>query len=403
MSTASESGRIRASVSDFDHHDARLCAADVWRIYAAMREACPVAHSDRHGGFDMVTRYDDVRHVAAEPEVFSSSDGVLLPRPPLDHKAPPLEFDPPEHSLWRSFMNHLLQPRSVRAQQGVIAEICGTLIDRFAGDGGAELVSMLAEPFPSLVIGRLVGLDSDESYEMREKAMAFFDSVGSPDFDVHGPPFLSFLGDQLADRRARPREDYLTKLVSSDFDGRPLTRDEGVSVLIALLVGGHHSTAAAFASLLYHVMTVPGLRERLLSEPALVPRAIEESLRLSTPLHLFRRTVRRDAIVAGVPIPAGRPVLINYASANRDERAFDGPDEFRIDRVSNRHVAFGHGIHTCQGSHLARTELKVALTEVLRRLPDLRLDGEAEWSGLIGGKLLTITRLPVAFSPERPG
>jgi cytochrome P450 len=147
-------------------------------------------------------------------------------------------------------------------------------------------------------------------------------------------------------------------------------------------------------------VTVPGLREGIAADAKLLPRAIEESLRLTTPLQLFARTTRCPVRVGDEDLPEGRRVMLNLAAANRDPREFEDPETFDIGRSRIRHVTFGAGLHVCQGQHLARAELRIALTRLLERLPDLQIDGDIVESGLIGGKLMTHRALPVTFTPE---
>jgi cytochrome P450 len=170
--------------------------------------------------------------------------------------------------------------------------------------------------------------------------------------------------------------------------------------LVALLIGGHHSTAAAIAGLINHVLEVPGLHDTLLADPELIPQAIEESLRLTTPLQMFARTATTDTEVAGTRIPQGGRIMLNYAAANRDETVFEDADRFQLDRTNNRHLAFGHGIHLCIGRPLARAELRICLEELLSRVPNLQLVDNPPESGLTGGHLMSLTYLRVSFTPD---
>lgn len=164
--------------------------------------------------------------------------------------------------------------------------------------------------------------------------------------------------------------------------------------------GGHHSTASGLAGLVHHVLRNDDLRRRLVAEPQLVTNAVNESLRLTTPLQLFARTTLNDTIIGGCPISQGSRVLLNFAAANRDPDEFDRPNDFVIDRAHYRHLAFGYGAHICSGQHLARAELRIGLLRLLDRLPDLALDGEAEFTGLVGDNLMGIRSMPVRFTAQ---
>lgn len=366
--------------------------------YRCMQDTAPVTHVPRHGGFDVVTRYDDARDVAARPATFSSADGsFIVPSgfPPI----PPLDFDEPAHRRWVKLMQPPLTLKAVRELEPTIAEIVNRHIDEFASTGAAELFSALAEPVPVTVIASMVGLDTESAAEMRRVVMDVFAAIGTDQFTRRMQGFTDFTDAELASRRAHPRKDYLSRLASGELDGETIDDVGSAGILVALLVGGHHSTAAALAALVHHALTAPGLADRLLRDSDLLGATIEESLRLSTPLQYFTRTTTHDTTVAGCPVPAGRRVAINYAAANRDPHEFTEPDTFDANRPRNKHLAFGHGIHLCIGRHLARAELRIALTELLRRLPDIRLDGNPVGPGYIGSLMLSITELPVRFTP----
>jgi cytochrome P450 len=384
--------------ASFDHNDPGLTAAAVRDLHNEMRERCPVAHSDQHGGFDILTRHRDVRQALASAASFSSADGVFIP-PSGGAKVPALEFDDPEHAAWRAVMGPPLTIRAVRALEGTIRQVTDGLIDGFASRGDADLVSELAEPLPSIIVGRMVGLDAERSLAAREVAARLFASVGRPDFAARYDDFAAFVEAQLAERREHPTGDFLTQVAAGAVDGVPVDADGATGLMVAYLLGGHHSTGSGIAGLLHHILTEPGLKARLVDDPGLMPGAVEESLRLNTPLQYFARTARADTEVAGECIAAGRRVMLDLAGANRDPRVFGRPDAFDLDRPRNPHVAFGGGAHICQGQHLARAEMRIAAGRLLERLPGIRLAGPAE-EVFVGGKLITLATLPVAFAAQ---
>lgn len=384
----------------FDHLDGTLSAGEVRQAHAHMREACPVMHSDRHGGFDYLTRYDSVRAGLTDPGTFSSADGVHIPSSGLLPPIPALEFDEPEHSQWRRVLDGPLTLRAVREFEPVITEVVDLLIDDFATVGTADLARQLTEPLPAIVIGRMIGLDQAEAVRARGVAAALFAAIGSEEFPARFAEFHRHTQRWLADRRDNPRDDMLTEMASGFVQGKEIDEAGATGLLLAYIVGGHHSTGSALGGLIRHVLTVPGLRDELLADRRGMPRVIEESLRLTTPLQLFARTLRCPVRVGDQELAEGGRVLLDLAAANRDPREFADPDEFDPRRTRNRHVSFGAGPHVCQGQHLARAELRITLSRLLDRLPDLRLDGEPVESGLIGGSLMTHFALPVAFTPE---
>jgi cytochrome P450 len=172
-------------------------------------------------------------------------------------------------------------------------------------------------------------------------------------------------------------------------------------LLIGFLLAGHESTTAALTSALYHLLRRPAHAAAVLADDRLLSAAIEETLRLDTPFHHFRRVTTCPVEIAGTELPEGADVMLNYAAANRDPDVFERPDDFVVDRRPNPHLGFGFGIHTCVGAPLARMELRTAIPELLRRLPDLRLaDDRSEWA-FLGGNLAFLRELRVTFSPER--
>lgn len=384
----------------FDHNDPTVSAEQVRAVYTHMREACPVIHDDRHGGFELLNRYADVRGALSDAEAFSSAGEKLIPPSGLP-LTPALDYDEPVHSQWRAMQDPPLTPRAVRALEPTITEIVDTLIDDFANVGSADLVSQLSEPLPALVVGQMMGLSHDEAVEARRIGSTMFASIGTDELPRNWDVLNEYMRVHLAARRAEPREDFLTELASGVVAGQPVDDAGAASIFAAFLVGGHHSTGSAIAGLIRHTLSIDGLRDRLLANRGLIPRVVEESLRLTTPLQLFARTTRCPVNVADTELPEGSRVLLNLAAANRDPREFENAESFDPDRVRNRHVAFGAGIHVCQGQHLARAELRIALGRLLDRLPDLHLDGDAVETGLIGGVLMTHTHLPTAFTPEQ--
>lgn len=387
----------------FDPLDSSVPSEEVWRAYDEMRGKCPVAHDDKYGGYDVILRYEDVRKAAADPRTFSSAQGTKLTRfrdlPSMPYTAA-LEFDEPEHSWWRALIWEQVSPKAVKAATPMIRDLTNQFIDRFAADGATDLFSALAEPLPVHVIARIVGLDPEPANELRSIAINLIAARGTDELPNRWQEFTEFLSRELEARRQSPRDDYLTRLASGDVNGTKVTEEHIEQLMLAFLVGGHHSTASGLAALFHDTLAVPDLRDRLLAEPDLIPRAVEESLRLQTPLQMFARRTKNETIVGGVDIPVDYAVLLNYASANRDESVFDDPDEYDVDRRPNRHLAFGYGQHACVGSYLARAEMRIGLTELLRRLPDIQLAGEVRRSGLIGENLMTIESLPVRFTAE---
>ena len=262
-------------------------------------------------------------------------------------------------------------------------------------DGECDLVSQFTEQLPPAVICRIVGLDDELAYEMRDVSMRLGTSWDSRDgLRGRAAPISAHSSCRRSSRVARRRrDDYLTRLATEPFRGEPLPDEQIVMMMIGFLLAGHESTTAAMSSALYHVLS-RGLDEQLLAS------AIEETLRLNTPFHQFRRVTTCPVEIGGAELPAGADVMLNYAAANRDPDAFESPDEFVADRRPNPHLGFGFGVHTCVGAPLARMELRVAIPELLRRFPDLRLTQDGVQWDFVGGNLAFVHELCATFTPE---
>lgn len=210
----------------------------------------------------------------------------------------------------------------------------------------------------------------------------------------------------IYERRETPKEDFLTRVATAEIQGRRLTEPETVGTLFGLFGAGHHSTTSAMSTLFYDVLSRPAVRAELAEQPKLLTAAIEESLRLNPPFYGFFRRVTKPVEISSTQIPENATVLANWMSANRDPAQFENPDEFRLDRARNKHVAFGYGIHTCVGAPLARLEMRVSLEQLLARIPDLELTGDKPVRYFGGAGATYLESLPVRFTPRpmgRPG
>lgn len=367
---------------------------------AARAAGCPVAHSDEHDGFHLLLAYDDVRASMADHGLFSSEPRIS--RPILPGKSlPALEMDPPRHEEWRRLFSQALTPRTVGIVEEQVRGYVNERIDSFIGRGSADLVKELCEPVPAETICRLVGLDDELIRVVCDKAEDLFASHTDPEaFVGHWQEFGEMTLEEVRKRREEPRDDYLTYLANVEVEGRPLEEEEYVGMFYGWFGAGHHSTTSAMVSLIFDVFGSPRLREELRADPDLIPVAVEESLRLHPPFYGFFRRTTADTTVAEVEIPEGSDIYMGWAAANRDPQAFPEPDSFRLDRGRNRHMSFGFGIHTCPGAVLARMELRVALEELLRRVPDLHVDIDELDYHFAAGDSVHVTGLPVSFAPR---
>jgi cytochrome P450 len=399
-SAETEVDRAPAELSHFNPHEATF--DELRQLYGAIGEqGCPVAHSDALGGFYMLTSYAETRRAAGNWKSYSSAAGVTLPKRPVRSAA--LEHDPPEHDLWRNLFKEVLNLATYRRFEERILAITTDLIDRFASRGTADLVSEFAAVLPVLAICEIIGIEDPVRATLAgEIAIELLHGFADPQrFAVAHGRYRDFCAEEIAARRQSPRDDFLTRLATQEVaPGHALSDAEIAALLSGFLSAGHHTTSSLLASMLHRVATDRALRDQLVRQPELIPKAVEESLRLDTPLHAFYRRTTGDVEVDGVSIPAGSEVMLNFAAANRDGQAFSCPEEFRLDRQPNAHLGFGFGIHACAGSQLARLESRVAMEALLARLPDIVCTDESVTVNLLGGALAMLERLPVRFTAE---
>jgi cytochrome P450 len=373
--------------TDFDHTDAAW-AADPFPIWDQLREACPVAHSDRYGGVWLPVRHADVSAVANDTEHFTSRSVIVSGhRPPHELApagvAPPISSDPPFHAEARRMLLPAFSPQRVAELEPSTRADCVELLDGLRGRDVVDAAADYAQHVPVRVIADMLGLPESDGELFRSFVQDVVEGVTQPleeRVEVL-QAFFEYLQGHIADHAARPRDDLITFLIESELDGRPLTPFDVARTIALLLLAGIDTTWSAIGASLWHLAATPADRERLVREPGLVPTAVEELLRAYAPVTMAR-LVRDDAEVLGCPMKAEEWVLLSFPAANRDPAVFDRADEVIIDRQPNRHATFGLGVHRCAGSHLARMEVRVALEEWLRAFPEFHLaDPEAvRWS-----------------------
>jgi cytochrome P450 len=376
--------------------------AEAFALFEEAREKCPVPHSDESDGFYVLVNYDDVKAAHSDWRTFSNLPGIMRPigdRPQL----PPLEFDPPEHDEWRRIFKAALNPHTpARIEAGVRADIA-QCIEGFAADGSCDLVSDFAEPIPMRAICHVLGVDREKAPTFRRLAQRFIATFGDKEeFPKLLAEFFAFGNGEVAERRQHPRDDYLTWLGRATMNDRPLDPVEIGTTMAAILTAGHDTAVIGLTMTLYEVLRRPHITRQLVEDPSLIPAAVDEGLRLHPPFIGFFRRTTRPVTISGVEIPDGASLQLCWAAANRDPTVFDDPFEFRLDRKpgAKRHLTFGYGIHACVGQPTARMEIRLALEELLKRMPDIELvdAGGAEYR-FVGPENATINSLPARFTP----
>jgi cytochrome P450 len=370
--------------ADFDFHGDAL--DHIFSVYSRLRATCPVGRGGRYGGFWYLTKNEDIFAAEQDPGTFSVTPSMLLPDFGTDFPLIPIDIDPPEHSRYRRILLPLFTPRAVAQLEDGMRNTARQLLEQLRTQRVADVSALYARPMPTIVFSGLAGFP--------EKDWPKFDAwVDDIIYERTGNPararaaareVVDYFDDLL---RARPDgaddHDLIGRLLRARIDGEPLTHSELVSYCYLLFVAGLDTTAWAIRSSLWYLARDPGAQERLRREPDLIPVAAEEFLRTMSPVQAMARTCRADTEVRGRQIKAGDRVLLVFGAGNRDPDSFESPDEVRIDRESNRHLAFGAGIHRCLGSTLGRRELVVALEEFLSCVPGFsHAQPEEKWHGI---------------------
>jgi cytochrome P450 len=366
-------------VRTFSPHDPAFFA-DPYPTYELLRNKCPVARSEMHDGFWIVSKYEDVHFVCSHPELFSSHPAHIPPNMGQDRPVIPLEIDPPDHAKYRQILAPVFSPPRMKALEAKIRTTVNAMIDTFIERGRCEFISELAEPLPTHIFLEMMDWPVSDAAQFHAwKDVIIHGVPGDDEASLAarieaGTALYTYMAEVLDDRTESPRDDdVMTLLIDSSFGGeRPLTQFEILDVTFLLLIAGLDTTTGALGNAFVHLSQRPDLRDRLVADPALVASAVEEMLRYESHVATGRR-VLADVSVRGMEFKEGDRVLVLFGSASRDEEEFDDAGEIILDRVPNRHLAFGVGPHRCVGSHLARLELVIAMEELHRRLVDYRL------------------------------
>jgi cytochrome P450 len=376
---------------------------EAFALFEEAREHCPVAYSEELGGFYLLVDYDDVKRVHSEHDTFSNEPAIM--RPLMERvQIPPLEFDRPEHTSWRPLFTRALNRETPERIEAAMKRDVATIVDGLAKRGECDLIADFAVPIPLRAVCHVLDLPPDKGPEFERLAANFIAAFKDPtgaDAAIHA--VLQYAITEVMSRKAdHDPDNYLSWLANAERDGRPLAPEEIGMVVFAFLVAGQDTSVNSLGCLLYEVLTRPEIRRQLIDDPGLIPAAVDESLRLHPPFFGFYRRAKVDTEVGGVAIPAESSLQLCWAAANRDPKRFESPHEFRLDRRPGRHLTFGFGIHACPGQPMARLSLRLGLTELLRRLPDIALiDPDAVNYRFVGGENAGIESLPATFTPTR--
>jgi cytochrome P450 len=350
---------------------------DPYPTYKRMRDEAPLYFSSNHD-FWALSRYADVRRAKKDPRTFSSQGGVVV-EDISDFALPMLVgMDEPNHGRVRAVVNRRWTRRRILELEGAIRALAQGFIARFAGAGHADLMTHFAGLLPMAVICELLSVparDRDFLLDRADTLVLRDDGVDEvPEASKQG--FLdiyAYFDKRVAEHSGAPGNDMFGLLVEAERDGL-LSHDELLGFCFLLIVAGNETTMKLIGNLAYYLALYPDQRRRVVDEPSRIPAAVEETLRFDLPVQLTARTLTRDVELHGQKMRAGEKVALLLASANRDERQFSDPDRFDIDRDSSGRLGFGLGMHFCLGASLARLEARIALEELLLRVPEYRVD-----------------------------
>ncbi len=385
-----------------------------------LRENAPVFWSEADQLW-VLSRFADVEYVSKHQEIFTSAEGV---RPLNDVKIGLIDEGEPRHGELRKMINKGFTPRMVSKLAITFRELTTKAIDAVADKGECDFVESIAVPLPLWLIASMMGIreeDYERFHRWSDAMIAAEGNLGDPEVVARAGQaymeYATYVTEVIEDRRRHPQDDLVSILATAKDEGLlrkydedhssfhdenadlSLANDELIKLLVILLVAGNETTRNAISGGTQLLIENPDERSKLLADPSLLNSAVEEMVRLTSPVHSFSRVVLQDTELHGQRIEAGQKVLMLYPSANRDERVFEDADRFRVDRNPS-HLGFGIGSHFCLGANLARMEMRVCFEELLRRLPDMEY---AEDGPVIVPSALVrnCQQMKVRYTPER--
>ncbi|MET9633061.1 cytochrome P450 [Lentzea sp. NPDC006480] len=371
---------------EFDHIDPSL-ANPLNEVLASLRSRCPVIDSTAHGGFTAALTYDTIKQILGDHSTYSSVDGIAIPRLTMTGK-PPIDFDPPLHTMYRKILQRHFTRAAVAQYDDTLRTLVRHRIKELLAAGSFDLVPALAHYLPPAAIALILGMPPEDGTLFLGWVDRLFLAARTgqrEDGDLALTEFKSYIAAQLDRQRAAGADTVALAIADGTVDGRPLSSEEQIGMFVFLIIAGHETTVHGLSAMLWFLASADGLRERVLASPSLIPRMVDECLRIEAPVVGIART----------RVPDGRRVLAVLNAANHDPAVFARPTEFSCERDRNPHLAFGYGVHRCVGEHLALLEMRIVAEEVLELMPDYRFAPgfSPQWSG---GKMTRgIESLPV--------
>ena len=355
-----------------------LYGGDPYPTYAWMRANEPI-YWDEVNELWGISRYDDIVEIAKRKDVFISSDKEKGGyRPNIPARDAIIGLDDPLHQKRRNLVSRRFTPRAANSWEDDIRAKVNTILDAVRDKGGsAEIINDVAAPLPAMMIGKLLGFDEADWPKLKHWSETTVALGGGPRYfnEVGMTSAIEFAGaaaELFESKKTCPADDIFSLYTTAEVDGCPFDPNDAVADALLLLNGGAETTRTVIAWTILDLITNPA-EEAKLRNGADFTVAVEEMIRYVTPIHNMCRVANVDVEVNGVTIPKGNQVVLMYSSANRDEKYFDRPEEFLVDRTPNNHIAFGFGTHFCLGASLARLEIRVFFEELLRRTSGWKL------------------------------
>ena len=378
--------------TDFDHTDPTW-VADPYPIWSDLRAQCPVAHTDRFGGTWLPSTHELVSEVAYDTEHFTSRSVVVSNLKPNEFDlpapiglAPPITSDPPFHAIARRMLLPAFAPKPIQALEPFTRTLCRELLGATTGMTEFDAAVEYTRHIPVRVIVQMLGFPQEDADIFRKFIGQVLENVDQTAEErqelIAEGEIDAYMDAQIEDHRLHPRDDLTSFLIDAEIDGNKLQVEHIRGTMVLLMIAGIDTTWSAIGASLWHLAQHPEDRKRMAHEPEIWDTGVEELLRAYAPVTMARM-VKEDFEFHGCPMKKEDWLLLPFPSANRDPLEFPDPDVVKLDRVNNRHAAFGLGIHRCLGSNLARMEVTVALQEWLSRYPEFELaDPDAvTWSG----------------------
>lgn len=349
----------------------------------------------------IVYRHEEALQMLRDNETFSSAAVIAAFGPVLGERVM-LGMDEPVHGRLRSLVSKAFSQKALaRWEDELVGRVGNSLIDKFAANGKADLVKEFTFDYPSQIIAGLLGLPQEDYPQFQRWSISLLSWMLNPERGLAASAALcDYFAPILASRRAEPKDDLISGLAQAEIDGEKLEDEEIYSFLRLLLPAGVETTYRSLGSLLLALLSDPVQLDAIRADRSLLPQAIEEGVRWEPPLLTITRVATRDTELGGVPIPAGSTVMPMLGAANRQEDRYPEPDTFDIFRSPKSHLGWGHGVHVCLGMHLARLEMRTAINLLLDRLPNLRLDPDADDPHIRGQVFRSPTSVPVLFDPQ---